>query len=162
MPVLRLKTAVKFVRAGTKWVTETANQLAESSSQAVLMVACDPHSTVHIGSIQTQLFSRITALQHEHCGLGHQRSTNGQHLLFAPGESACFLLVALLQAREKAENALSIHFDFRFVFPSIGTKSQIFVDTQVGEYTATFRNEHNAGFDNGLGFGAEYIPADAV
>src|SRR6185369_10945307 len=67
---------------------------------------------------------------------GHQRPTDGQHLLLAAGQRAGFLCLAFLQAREEAVHPLEVGLHLCLVLARERAHLEVLVDRHPAEDTA--------------------------
>ena len=82
-------------------------------------------------------------VQHHQLGLAHQRAPHRQHLLFAAGQRARHLLIALLQARKALVHILNGSFDFARG-AGIAAHFEVFFDGHLQKHAPAFRTECHA------------------
>ena len=90
-------------------------------------------------------------IQHEEFRAAHEGAADGEHLLFAAGEGAGYLLHAFLEAREGGEDGVHFGTDLFFVAHEVGAHFEIFEDAEVGEHHAAFGHMGEAASDNFMG-----------
>ena len=85
-------------------------------------------------------------------GSGHERASNGQHLLLTAGERARQLLGALAQDGKGLADPLDVSGDRRPVrLPAVGAHEEIFVHRHLSEDPAALRDQTDAQSDDLLG-----------
>ncbi len=97
-------------------------------------------------------------VEHEELRIAHERAADGEHLLFAAGERAGALLEPFLQARENAEDVLTVLRVERRVVLQVRAHREIFVHGQVGEnHAALGHMAESAGDDPVRGQGGDVL-----
>ena len=89
-------------------------------------------------------------VQQQNLRIGHQRTANRQHLLFATGQGACDLAEPLTHSREQIEYPRLATLKLGGVIEQIGAKLKIFRHRHRREDAASFRHQHDAARDAGV------------
>ena len=87
-------------------------------------------------------------VEHQELRVAHERTADGEHLLFAAGECAGGLFDALLKTGENAEDVIAVFCYERCVVLEVGSHREIFVDGEVGENHATLGDVAEAAGDD--------------
>ena len=82
-------------------------------------------------------------IEDQQARIGHQRATDGEHLLFAARERATELAHALAEAREQADHAIELP---RFAIGGACSCDEVFAHSQAGKDLSAFRHEAEAQF----------------
>src|SRR6476660_926871 len=87
-------------------------------------------------------------VEHEAFGLAHQRSSDGQNLLFAAAQGSGGLFLAFLQPGKNSEDKFKVVGDSRLIPPQVGAHLEVFEDRKICEDHSSFGTLGNAPRDD--------------